>query len=325
MRIHVHLLVFAILLIVLVGCSEKKRPYIATPVDKMMRDLSNEKMYAIVLYDMELDEHKHIYKHKYRITKNIQDSTTKPITTEWIAVTEEYFAQNIDNMGLELASKSLDGSVHKTPSPPGFNNFVGNKGYGSWKQDAQGNSFWEYYGQYMFMNRMLSASQPRIYQSTYQHYDTYRTNPQTRYKPYYGSKDNAFGTNSEAAKKVNPSFFERKQQQQQFSTFKQKVSNNPRYYNRATERNPSTTYNRSTTSSNPSTTNRSTTSSSKPSTTSSSTYKPSTTSNTPSRTSTPAKAPSSTRSSSSSSSPSRSSSSSSAPSRSSSSSSSRRK
>jgi hypothetical protein len=111
-----------------------------------------------VLHDMELDENSRIYKHKYRITKNPLDTASKPYTTEWVEVDEVFFAENVDNMGLELASKSPDGKVHKTPSPAGFNGYVGNDQYGTWKQDNQGNKFWEYYGQYAFLNSMLTTA-----------------------------------------------------------------------------------------------------------------------------------------------------------------------
>jgi hypothetical protein len=326
------------------------RTSVVTPVDKYIRDLSDEKSYSIVLHDMELDESKGIYRHKYRITKNVTDSTSKPYVMEWVNVDEAFFAENVDNMGLELASKTADGKVHKTPSPAGFNGYVGNTQYGNWKQDNQGNKFWEYYGQYAFMSSLLNASQPRIYQNTYSHYDSYRNDPYTRAKPYYGTKENSFGTNSPETKKSNPNFFERKQQQEQFSNFKQKVAQNPRKYTRATDRDPSTTYTKANKSSSssysdrPSSSNRpSTSSSSKSSSSYSSSSKSSTSSSskssssysTPSRSSnsssasapsrsssTPSRSSSSYSSSSRSSSPSRSSSSSSS-SRSSSSSSSR--
>lgn len=226
----------AITLVGLAGCQSNKRKFDGpSPVDLMTRDFDKEKTYSIVLYDMQMDENKGLYQHKYKITKDIENEKSKPEITDWKNVSEVFFAENLDNMGLELASKSEDGKVHKIPSPPGFNNAVGNAKYGEWKTDNNGNSFWAFYGQYMFMSTMFNMmAGPPIYRSTYYDYQSYRGNPSTYNRPYYGSGNNTYGTNSAITKKTNPNFFARKQQQQQLSSFKQKVASNPTKYTRAT-------------------------------------------------------------------------------------------
>jgi hypothetical protein len=217
------------------GSSTQKNKYEGpSPVDLLMRDLASESSYSIILHDMEVNESKKIYKHKYKVSKNITDSTkVKPTITDWANVTELFFAENMNNMGLELASKSAEGTVSKIPSPPGFNGVVGNKQYGEWRSDNSGQSFWHFYGQYMFMSSMLNMASRPVYRDSYYHYSDYRNNPNTRNTPYYGTGNNTYGTNSASARSTNPSFFERKQTQQQMSSFKEKVASNPKSYTRA--------------------------------------------------------------------------------------------
>lgn len=230
-------------LLLLFACNSKPKYAGPSPVDLMVRDMSNEKTFSIILHDMQVDDSKgkDVYQHKYKVTKNPMDSTSKPVITEWKNVDEVFFAENLDNMGLELASKSPDGKVHKVPSPPGFNGYVGNQQYGQWRTDNSGNSFWAFYGQYMFMSTMFNMMSRPTYRSTYTGYQSYRSNPNTRNAPYYGSGTNRYGTNSPAARASNPSFFTRRQQQSKLSSFRQKVANNPSRYSRSSSSSRSTT------------------------------------------------------------------------------------
>jgi hypothetical protein len=81
-------------------------------VDKLMRDLRNEPSYSIVLHDMRIDESKNLYEHKYKIFRDIEKDSIGKVT-KWISVSELFFAENMDYMGLEIASKSADGKVYK--------------------------------------------------------------------------------------------------------------------------------------------------------------------------------------------------------------------
>lgn len=217
------------------GSSEKKKKYDEpSAVDKMTKDLDKEKTYSIVLYDMQMDESKNLYQHKYKVTKNLEDSASakKAEIGDWVKVDEKFFAENMNNMGLELASKDEKGKVHKIPAPPGFNGYVGNEKYGNWKQDNNGNSFWEFYGKYMFMSSMINMMTTPVYRSTYYDYDAHRNNPSTYNRPYYGN-NGQYGTNSAHTRSTNPNFFERKQQQSQMSSFRQKIADNPTKYTRS--------------------------------------------------------------------------------------------
>jgi len=227
---------FFILLILLFSCESKPKYSGPSPVDNMVRDMANEKTFSIILHDMQVDDKsgKDVYQHKYKVTKNPMDSTSKATVTNWTNVDEVFFAENLDNMGLELASKSPDGKIHKVPSPPGFNGYVGNERYGNWRNDNNGNSFWAFYGQYMFMSTMFNMMSRPTYRSTYTGYRSYRNSPSTRNAPYYGSGGrNSYGTNSPATRASNPSFYQRKQQQSKLSSFRQKVTSNPSRYSRS--------------------------------------------------------------------------------------------
>lgn len=235
MNLFVKLILVTSLTLIMFACgSSQQKPKYAqpSPVDVLMRDLDKEKAYNIVLYDMHVEEGKKVFQHKYKVTTNYMDKDkAKSEITDWKNVEEIYFAQNINNMGMELASKSEDGKTHKTPSPPGFNGVVGNKQYGEWKTDNSGNSFWAMYGQYAFMSSMIGLATGPVYRNSYSDYNSYRGNPNTAGQPYYGN--NQYGTNSANAQKTNPNFFERKQTQSGLSSFRQKVENNPTKYSRA--------------------------------------------------------------------------------------------
>ncbi len=201
--------------------SGSKYDYVANPVDEEIKLLDKEKTYSIVLYDMDVDEND-VFKHKYKIITNMTDSVNKKEEiTDWQTVDKDYFMQNENNLGLELAAKSEDGKVHKTPAPPGYSNYVGNEKYGQWKTDNSGNSFWAFYGQYMFMSSMFNMMSSPVYRGGY---NTYR-NDYYGQRPYYGTtgKDGStqYGTNSATARKTNPTFFDRNKNN--VSSFKNKV------------------------------------------------------------------------------------------------------
>lgn len=225
--------VILISLLLLGACRSEDR-FEISPVDKIVQEkkLLDEGSFSVMLYDMQIDDSEGIYKHKYRISTNLEDSTSTPTVTEWIDVSEEFAGAHINDLGLELVSKTPDGTVHRSPAPPGYNGYVGNDKYGQWKTDNNGNSFWAFYGQYMFMSSMLNMmAGPPIYRSSYQHYDTYRrSNPG---KAYYGTGQNTYGTNGTATKKTNPSFFSRKQSVSNTSAFQRKVASNPSRYSRS--------------------------------------------------------------------------------------------
>lgn len=196
----------ALFAVFLAGCSSDKA-YVQSPVDKLIKGLDNKQNFTLVLYDMDMEEHTFsddIYKHKYKVVtmeKAAGDSvyTPKSHITDWYDVDQPFFDQHVNDMGMEIASKT-NGVVKKQVAPAGYSQYVGNSEYGQWKTDNSGNSFWEFYGKYAMMRSLFGMTfyQP-VYRSYYTDYSRYRSSG----RPYYGSSSSTgtsrYGTFSKAA------------------------------------------------------------------------------------------------------------------------------
>lgn len=176
------------------GCGEDKA-FKVNPVDELVKSMSNLQEFTIILYDMDVEgSFSETYKHKYQIVKKVDTSLVSNIT-DWNIVDEAFFNRHMDDMGMEIVTKK-DGKVQKQVSPPGYSNYVGNPQYGSWATGANGSSFWQFFGQYMFMSTMFNMLTMPAYRSTY---DDYRGS-QAAGRPYYGTTTNGqrmYGTQSE--------------------------------------------------------------------------------------------------------------------------------
>ncbi|AFM05904.1 hypothetical protein Fleli_3586 [Bernardetia litoralis DSM 6794] len=194
----------------LTSCSSSEK-VVKSPVDNYTRDLDKYKTYSVLLYDMDLEENtfsSDIHKHQYKFILPAKDTTGGKVVRDslsgWLTVSKETFNKNLDNMGMELLSKNEDGKISKIPSPPGYNNYVGNQRYGSWRTGSNGNSFWAFYGQYAFMSSMFGMMNNRpIYRSSYNDYNrNYRGS-----KPYYGSTSSTgqrtYGSGSASSQAMN--------------------------------------------------------------------------------------------------------------------------
>lgn len=194
-RIQVYLSLVVLALLVQ-ACGPGTAKFVKNPVDDLIRDLSEVPNFSIILYDMNYDEAKEEYQHQYRILKEpLGADTIVEETTGWLPVSAAYFNEQIDNMGMTIASKT-NGTVEKKVSPPGYNQYVGNEKYGQWNQKSDGTSFWEFYGQYAFLRSMLGFGYSPIYYGGW--YD-YRRNYYPYGRTYYGNSSNGgrrFGTNS---------------------------------------------------------------------------------------------------------------------------------
>lgn len=165
------------------------------PLDNMIREMTNVPAYSIILYDMNVEGSIfEDYYHQYKIVKIAKGSEPEKSITSWIEVSEDFFSKHIDHMGMEIVSKGEDGKISKVASPPGYSNFVGNPQYGHWV-NAGGSSFWQFFGQYMFLNAMFNMMD---FPARRSYYNTYRKDYYGR-RPYYGPMAggiNTFGTNS---------------------------------------------------------------------------------------------------------------------------------
>lgn len=186
-----------------------------SPVEQLAAQLNSQPEYNIILEDMSVSGSLFAqYNHKYKVTVG-----EKVYYTEWEKVSKAFYSQNENYLGMTLLSKTADGFVTKTPTPPGYQ-YVGNSHYGEWKTDSSGQSFWTFFGQYMFMSHMFNMFSGPVYRSNYNTYSQYRDSG----KPYYGTS-NQYGTNGSTTKKTNKSFFERKiaKQKMQKTSFSNKV------------------------------------------------------------------------------------------------------
>jgi len=189
-----------LLLVALVGCSGGYQ-WQKSPVDILIRDLSQKESFSIILYDMDVTgSFAKSYQHQYKVI-TIENDEPHEELTQWYQVSEPFFMQNENNMGMEIAAKSQDGKISKTASPPGYSSYVGNSQYGHWV-DRGGSSFWEFYGRYAMMSSLFNMMSYPIYRN---HYMDYRSNYYGR-QPYYGPKTSAgytYGTKSAFARKTS--------------------------------------------------------------------------------------------------------------------------
>lgn len=182
-----------------------------TPVDELILKMDQDKNFTIILYDMNVEgTFSKDYFHKYKVIREKEDGSPYEEVYDWMEVSEDFFTYHSNDLGMEVASKK-DGVVSKQVSPPGYNNYVGNTRYGTWRTDSSGNSFWEFYGKYAFMSSMIGLVAGPVYRSSYyDYYNNYRG-----VRPYYGSMTTSgsyrYGTFSQASRTQNPSFHQRAQ------------------------------------------------------------------------------------------------------------------
>jgi hypothetical protein len=201
MRNFVQLFAFVAFLIGLSSCGGDSR-FEKTPVDMMIKEMTNVPKFTIMLYDMDVEgTFAKTYKHQYRIIKE-KDSLPVEEITGWYEVSEDFFQRHQNDMGMEIASKK-DGKITKNVAPPGYSNYVGNQQYGQWVQ-KNGTSFWEFYGQYAFMSSMFNMFSYPVRRS---YYDDYYGNYYRSGRPYYGPKTSGghyYGTYSNYTQKSRP-------------------------------------------------------------------------------------------------------------------------
>lgn len=191
------------------GSSEFKK----NPIDEITQAHLNDDAFSVILYDMDVTSSgwSKDYMHKYTIIST-KDSISDPeqSQTDWLEVDKKYFEENENNLGMELVSKS-DGKLNKTVAPAGYGAYVGNEKYGQWQTNSSGQSFWSFYGKYMFFSSVLNMATRPIYRS---YYTDYRSNYYGR-SAYYGPTvggSSYYGTNSSYTQKARPDFYQRKAQ-----------------------------------------------------------------------------------------------------------------
>lgn len=115
------------------------------------------------------------YYHKYLVVENGQQ---KP--SQWTEVSESYFWQNQRNLGMTVLSKpygQFEEDTIKLAAPPGIEYIAkpimvngkptGSNQYGEWKQDNNGQSFWQFVAAYAFLQTLIG---PPYRYDQYKHY-----------------------------------------------------------------------------------------------------------------------------------------------------------
>jgi len=188
----------------------------SNPVEKLQKELAQEKEYAIILNDMRVEGNfVSSYYHQYRIDKG-EIKKIRP----FVEVSESYYKKNQPFLGMVLAAKTPDGEKTTTPFPNGYQ-YVGNPQYGQFRQNDSGGSMWEFYGKYMLMSQVMNWAGFGMSRNHYGSYNNSRMSGQ----PYFGA-NKQYGTNGSVTKKQKPNFYARKatQRVRSQSRFRNKVS-----------------------------------------------------------------------------------------------------
>ncbi len=187
--------VFMLIIISSGRCKQKDQyKYQKEGLDKVIEKNSHLSDFTVILKDMDYQDK---YKHQYQVVYPKSDTTFDTKTTQWYEVSDRFFKQNLNNLGMEIASKK-DGKLTKNVAPAGYSNYVGNEKYGTWRQ-RNGSSFWEFYGKYAMLSSIFNMATFPARQSYWNnYYSSYRNSGRDYYGPsgYYGTKNYVNKTSS---------------------------------------------------------------------------------------------------------------------------------
>ncbi len=189
--------------IFLLGCGGGTK-YKKSPLDEIIRDLPDDEVFSIILYDMNVEGNFfEKYYHQYKIIRGDDADDIREVTTEFKEVGKEEFNRYVNDMGMEIAARDSTGNLTKAVAPPGYNNYVGNPRYGYWNNSG-GSSFWAFYGQYAFMSSLFRMGSYPVQRG---YYDDWGRNYRGTGRTYYGPSSGGgsyYGTNSTYNRSSNP-------------------------------------------------------------------------------------------------------------------------
>lgn len=201
MKKNYQIVLFGLISMAIMSCGGSK--FTKSPVDEIVRDLPNDEVFSVILYDMDQKGNfSSTYYHKYQIIREVGDDVSE-VLTDWKEVGEREFTNNVDNMGMEIVARDSAGILTKEVAPPGYNNYVGNPRYGQW-ETRNGSSFWAFYGQYAFMSSMFRMSMFPVQRG---YYNDWRGNYRGSGRAYYGPTGTGgryYGTGSGYSRVNNP-------------------------------------------------------------------------------------------------------------------------
>lgn len=189
----VTVLVMLILLPFITGCGSTPE---TDPLTEIKKSLAKEATYSIVLEDMK-EEGSFVKSHFHKYLVVLPEDSW---TTDWKPVPETYYDKCRDLMGMTLLNKK-EGVYDNMAAPPGYA-FVGDPNYGQWRQDDNGDSFWEFYGKFAFFSTLFGGWYHPVYRMDFDNYHKYRKAK----KVYFGSK-NQYGSSGHIVKQKKPNFY----------------------------------------------------------------------------------------------------------------------
>ncbi len=181
------------------------KKYAINEVKESTGQITSGKMpYTVMLLDAKVENQNSdtTFSHQYKVILEDASNTPYDTTTNWVQVSDTTFDYYINDVGMALLSAN-DSAKNEYSAPPGYNNYVGNTRYGTWKQDSSGNSFWEFYGKYAFLRTMLGFSRP-IYRYDYYDYRDYYRGSSSYYGTRTSSGNYRYGTQSRHAASLKP-------------------------------------------------------------------------------------------------------------------------
>ena len=179
------------------------------PLERLQRELEPFAEYSVILQDMRPDG----FYHQYRVVAGEPGGASgemvhRESVLEWQQVGRRTYNRYQSFLGMVILSKGPGGVVDQQQHPPGYQQ-VGDERYGRWRDDGNGRSFWEFYGQYALLSHLMGGFSRPIYRGDW---DDYR-NARTRGQTYYGP-GGAYGTSGTVTRQTNPDFFRRQQTRQ---------------------------------------------------------------------------------------------------------------
>lgn len=138
------------------------------------------------------------YYHKYKVVYGFQSYEEVIVRTS-----SSFSEKHKEHIGMAILRRYKDDKVDDTPLPPG-SLFIGDRNFGSWKKNRNGDKVWNFYRVYRLLPSYLGWGK---FKPTYKFYQEIlvRTN---NHLEFFGFNDE-FGIEGELTKQYFPQYFNR--------------------------------------------------------------------------------------------------------------------
>lgn len=164
----------------------------------LRRSLYDVDSYSIILFDANAETRTH----SYLVLKNIDGEIEEELTPEY-TVSEAFFNEHAEHVGMTIAAKNEEGQYTDVASPAGYYNFVDNDDYGQWEDGDDGSQVWQFNERHAFLLVMLGYTH-NLHMKRQRYVDYKRHHRSGR--AYYGrptslsSNDTYYGTRGRVSK-----------------------------------------------------------------------------------------------------------------------------